>query len=64
MAKGCIYMETSSRGKRSSQTPRFVAEITIRGRRLRFRSTVLYSCQCWLEERQRESEAGNSENND
>lgn len=56
-SKGCIYIENSSRGKRSPKTPRFVAEITIRGRRYRFRSTQLYPVQCWLEQKQREAEA-------
>lgn len=64
MSKGCIYMETSSRGQHSPKTRRFVAEISIQGRRYRFRSTQLYPVQCWLEEKQREAEeAGTKKEN-
>lgn len=54
-SQGCIYIETSSRGKHSPKTPRFVAEISINGHRHRFRSTQLYPVQCWLEQKQREA---------
>ena len=50
--KGTIYMETCNKGRgRKTRCARFVAEITIDGKRHRRRSTSCDKVRAWLEEK-------------